>query len=582
MIALRICTIHTLNNADRTARFHRGRQLPTCPKIHVGIGESAVIRTQYVQSYVNLLIILYGSCRGNLEHRIKITLALIGDDHSIYCLLFSRCGRVIHRCRNGVLFLLGRGIFLLLLPILVLLVLLFRLVLLFEDVVGRRGGGELGGDDQVHGGIGVLRDQVILQQADGDTVVGFLQLAGGQGEVVDPAWVLRVLVILHAQDGSDRLTGIHKSGKAVRIVQIQVGIGIGLILLGCDPEGDVNGAVHRKGCGGGDTELGTGRALVLLGHQQAGGLLLLRVLRGGGIGTGSDHRSGNRGGGKERDHRLLRHGGDNQLPLLYPVAQLLAVIRGNQAEGQPGIVGRAGGEVEQQLAVVAHGIHHGEGAALGQPGLQLRLGAEVQVAVSGRHAHVHGGIQRAAIADRRYGIDGEIPAAVIGAGVHDIHAVDQALFHRGGIIERGVRVGQLPLRLGLFGLGDLGFGLFRLRFLRLGDLGLRGLRSLGLLRLRDLRLGILRLRGHRRRLRGGLGRGFRGSLPRRLGLGLRRGFRLGFRLRHGLGLRLGVRCGGRLHLGSDLHARLNFLCRRGQRIARQHGDRQQERYDSRP
>ena len=48
------------------------------------------------------------------------------------------------------------------------------------------------------------------------------------------------------------------------------------------------------------------------------------------------------------------------------------------------------------------------------------------------------------------------------------------------------------------------------------------------------------------------------------------------------GLRLGVRCGGRLHLGSDLHARLNFLCRRGQRIARQHGDRQQERYDSRP
>ena len=460
---------------------------------------------------------------------------------------------------------------------------------MFGDVVGRRGGGrggELGGDDQVHGGIGVLRDQVILQQADGDTVVGFLQLAGGQGEVVDPAWVLRVLVILHAQDGSDRLTGIHKSGKAVRIAQIQVGIGIGLILLGCDPEGDVNGAVHRKGCGGGDTELGTGRALVLLGHQQAGGLLLLRVLRGGGIGTGGDHRSGNRGGGKERNHRLLRHGGDNQLPLLYPVAQLLAVIRGNQAEGQPGIVGRAGGEVEQQLAVVAHGIHHGEGAALGQPGLQLRLGAEVQVAVSGRHAHVHGGIQRAAIADRRYGIDGEIPAAVIGAGVHDIHAVDQALFHRGGIIERGVRVGQLPLRLGLFGLGDLRFGLFRLRFLRLGDFGLRGLRGLGLLRLRDLRLGILRLRGHRRRLRGGLGRGFRGSLrgslPRRLGLGLRRGFRLGFRLRHGLGLRLGVRCGGQLHLGSDLHARLNFLCRRGQRIARQHGDRQQERYDSRP
>ena len=504
-------------------------------------------------------------------------------------MLFSRCGRVIHRCRNGVLFLLGRGIFLLLLLILVLLVLPFRLVLLFGDVVGRRGGGrggKLGRDDQVHGGIGVLRDQVILQQADGDTVVGFLQLAGGQGEVVDPAWVLRVLVILHAQDSSDRLTGIHKSGKALLIAQIQVGIGIGLILLGCDPEGDVNGAVHRKGCGGGDTELGTGRALVLLGHQQAGGLLLLRVLRGGGIGTGGDHRSGNRGGGKERDHRLLRHGGDNQLPLLYPVAQLLAVIRGNQAEGQPGIVGRAGGEVEQQLAVVAHGIHHGEGAALGQLGLQLRLGAEVQVAVSGRHAHVHGGIQRAAIADRRYGIDGEIPAAVIGAGVHDIHAVDQALFHRGGIIERGVRVGQLPLRLGLFGLGDLGFGLFRLRFLRLGDLGLRGLRGLGLLRLRDLRLGILRLRGHRRRLRGGLGRGFRGSLrgslPRRLGLGLRRGFRLGFRLRHGLGLRLGVRCGGRLHLGSDLHARLNFLCRRGQRIARQHGDRQQERYDSRP
>ena len=457
---------------------------------------------------------------------------------------------------------------------------------MFGDVVGRRGGGrggELGGDDQVHGGIGVLRDQVILQQADGDTVVGFLQLAGGQGEVVDPAWVLRVLVILHTQDGGDRLIGIHKGGKAVRIVQIQVGIGIGLILLGCDPEGDVNGAVHRKGCGGGDIELGTGRALVLLSHQQAGGLLLLRILRGGGIGTGGDHRSGNRGGGKERDHRLLRHGGDNQLPLLYPVAQLLAVIRGNQAEGQPGIVGRAGGEVEQQLAVVAHGIHHGEGAALGQPGLQLRLGAEVQVAVSGRHAHVHGGIQRAAIADRRYGIDGEIPAAVIGAGVHDIHAVDQALFHRGGIIERGVRVGQLPLRLGLFGLGDLGFGLFRLRFLRLGDFGLRGLRGLGLLRLRDLRLGILRLRG-------GLGWGFRGScrrslrgsLPRRLGLGLRRGFRLGFRLRHGLGLRLGVRCGGLLHLGSDLHARLNFLCRRGQRIARQHGDRQQERYDSRP
>ena len=464
---------------------------------------------------------------------------------------------------------------------------------MYGHFVGRRGGGrggELGGDDQVHGGIGVLRDQVILQQADGDTVVGFLQLAGGQGEVVDPAWVLRVLVILHAQDGSDRLTGIHKSGKALLIAQIQVGIGIGLILLGCDPEGDVNGAVHRKGCGGGDIELGTGRALVLLGHQQAGGLLLLRVLRGGGIGTGGDHRSGNRGGGKERDHRLLRHGGDNQLPLLYPVAQLLAVIRGNQAEGQPGIVGRAGGEVEQQLAVVAHGIHHGEGAALGQPGLQLRLGAEVQVAVSGRHAHVHGGIQRAAIADRRYGIDGEIPAAVIGAGVHDIHAVDQALFHRGGIIERGVRVGQLPLRLGLFGLGDLGFGLFRLRFLRLGDLGLRGLRGLGLLRLCGLRLGILRLRGHRRRLRGGLGRGFRGScrrslrgsLPRRLGLGLRRGFRLGFRLRHGLGLRLGVRRGGRLHLGSDLHARLNFLCRRGQRIARQHGDRQQKRYDSRP
>ena len=567
MIALRFCTVYTLNNADRTARFHRGCQLPTCPKIHVGIGESAVIRTQYVQSYVNLLIILYGSCRGNLEHWIKITLALIGDDHSVYCLLFSRCGRIIHRCGNRILFLLGRGIFLLL--TLVLLVLLFRLVLLFGDVVGRRGGGrggELSGDDQVHGGIGVLRDQVILQQADGDTVVGFLQLAGGQGEVVDPAWVLRVLVILHAQDGSDRLTGIHKSGKAVRIAQIQVGIGIGLILLGCDPEGDVNGAVHRKGCGGGDIELGTGRALVLLGHQQAGGLLLLRVLRGGGIGTGGDHRSGNRGGGKERDHRLLRHGGDNQLPLLYPVAQLLAVIRGNQAEGQPGIVGRAGGEVEQQLAVVAHGIHHGEGAALGQPGLQLRLGAEVQVAVSGRHAHVHGGIQRAAIADRRYGIDGEIPAAVIGAGVHDIHAVDQALFHRGGIIERGVRVGQLPLRLGLFGLGDLGFGLFRLRFLRLGDLGLgdfglRGLRGLGLLRLRDFRLGILRLRG-------GLGWGFRGSL---------RGS-----LPQRFGLRLGVRCGGLLHLGSDLHARLNFLCRRGQRIARQHGDRQQERYDSRP
>ena len=436
-------------------------------------------------------------------------------------------------------------------------------------------GGELGGDDQIHGGIGVLRDQVILQQADGDTVVGFLQLAGGQGEVVDPAWVLRCLVILHAQDGGDRLTGIHKRGKAVRIAQIQVGIGIDLILLGCDPEGDVNGAVHRKGCGGGDIELGAGRALVLLGHQQAGGLLLLRVLRGGGIGTGGDHRSGDRGGGKERDHRLLRHGGDNQLPLLYPVAQLLAVIRGNQAEGQPGIVGRAGGEVEQQLAVVAHGIHHREGTALGQPGLQLRLRAEVQVAVSGRHAHVHGGIQRAAIADRRYGIDGKIPAAVIGAGVHDIHAVDQALLHRGGIIERGVRVGQLPLRLGLFGLGDLGFGLFRLRFLRLGDLGLgdlglgdfglRGLRGLGLLRLRDLRLGILRLRG-------GLGRGFRGSCRRSLRGSLPRR----------LGLRLGGRCGGRLHLGSDLHARLNFLRRRGQRIARQHGDRQQERYDSRP
>ena len=546
-------------------------------KIHVRIRELALCVRLDVECHINCVSILHRRRLAGIEHGIIFILCrLAGIQLPCYILFLYRSIRIAYRInRGGLIFFC-----------LVLLVLPFRLVLLFGDVVGRRGGGrggELGGDDQVHGGIGVLRDQVILQQADGDTVVGFLQLAGGQGEVVDPAWVLRVLVILHAQDGSDRLTGIHKSGKAVRIAQIQVGIGIGLILLGCDPEGDVNGAVHRKGCGGGDIELGTGRALVLLGHQQAGGLLLLRVLRGGGIGTGGDHRSGNRGGGKERDHRLLRHGGDNQLPLLYPVAQLLAVIRGNQAEGQPGIVGRAGGEVEQQLAVVAHGIHHGEGAALGQPGLQLRLGAEVQVAVSGRHTHVHGGIQRAAIADRRYGIDGEIPAAVIGAGVHDIHAVDQALFHRGGIIERGVRVGQLPLRLGLFGLGDLGFGLFRLRFLRLGDFGLRGLRGLGLLRLRDLRLGILRLRG-------GLGRGFRGScrrslrgsLPRRLGLGLRRGFRLGFRLRHGLGLRLGVRCGGQLHLGSDLHARLNFLCRRGQRIARQHGDRQQERYDSRP
>ena len=580
-----IFPLYTFNNLIFATCSQLLFQLDLGPKIQVLVRIFATGCCRQLNRNVQLPVVLYRRGICDVVHLVPICTILFCRIQLVrYVLLRHRRSRIARRRGNRVRIILhGRGVLLLRLC-LVLLVLPFRLVLLFGDVVGRRGGGrggELGGDDQVHGGIGVLRDQVILQQADGDTVVGFLQLAGGQGEVVDPAWVLRVLVILHAQDGSDRLIGIHKSGKAVRIAQIQVGIGIGLILLGSDPEGDVNGAVHRKGCGGGDIELGTGRALVLLGHQQAGGLLLLRVLRGGGIGTGGDHRSGDRGG-KERDHRLLRHGGDNQLPLLYPVAQLLAVIRGNQAEGQPGIVGRAGGEVEQQLAVVAHGIHHGEGAALGQPGLQLRLGAEVQVAVSGRHAHVHGGIQRAAIADRRYGIDGEIPAAVIGAGVHNIHAVDQALFHRGGIIERGIRVGQLPLRLGLFGLGDLGFGLFRLRFLRLSDFGLRGLRGLGLLRLRDLRLGILRLRGHRRRLRGGLGRGFRGSLPRRLGLGLRRGFRLGFRLRHGLGLRLGVRCGGRLHLGSNLHARLNFLCRRGQRIARQHGDRQQERYDSRP
>ena len=164
-----IFSIYTFNNIILAAFGQLVFQLELSPKVQVLVCIFATGCWRQLNRNVQRPVILYRRGIRDVVHLVLICTILLCRIQLVrYILLRRGRSRIGLGSRNGGHTILRRrGIFLLfrlafLLLILVLLVLPFRLVLLFGHVVGRRGGrgGELVWDDQLEGGVGVLRSQV--------------------------------------------------------------------------------------------------------------------------------------------------------------------------------------------------------------------------------------------------------------------------------------------------------------------------------------------------------------------------------------------------------------------------------------
>ena len=209
--------------------------------------------------------------------------------------------------------------------------------------------------------------------------------------------------------------------------------------------------------------------------------------------------------------------------------------------------------MEYPLTVIEYTLGHGERAALAHPLFQRRLGAKIQIEIWAERGHAQRHKQCTAAANRSSGADRKIPANVRSAGIDNIHAVNQGFLRR--CSEIGHRFGIGSFLLFFLGLGFFRLGLFQLSLHRVS------LHRIGLHRLRFLRSGLSYFLG--RSLGSRLGRSLGGCL----------GGRLCCRF---------LRCRRRLYFTGDLRARLIFLSGSRERIACQHGNRQQQCKDSCP